>query len=111
MQTTRRELFKSAGPTAAAWALGIPAAEARADAGSSSSGTASAVASNGYLSSLLPLADRLALRRINVGLTRLAIQQCAGAGGVANQIVFDTLICEALAQFVAHDVSPARCWP
>src|SRR5262249_2271108 len=109
MQTTRRDLFKSAGPTAAGWALGFSpagAAVARPEAPSSSPETASAVASNGYLSSLLPLADRHALRRINFGLTQLAIQQCAGAGGVANQIVFDTLICEALAQFIGHDVSP-----
>jgi hypothetical protein len=65
----------------AAWALGFSAAgaaEVRTDAPSSLLGTASPVASNGYMSSLLPLADRLALRRINVGLTRLAIQQCAG---------------------------------
>jgi hypothetical protein len=69
----------------------------------------SAVAANGYLSSLLPVADRVALRRINVELTRLAIRQCAGACGVANQIVFDTLICEALALFFcAHDVSADR---
>ena len=108
MQTTRRDLFKSAGPTVAVWALGFSAAAVGTDARSSASETASAVASNGYLSSLLPLADRAALRRINLGLTRLAIQQCAGAGGVANQIVFDTLICEALAQFIAHDVSPDR---
>jgi hypothetical protein len=111
MQTTRRDLFKSAGPTVAAWALGLPAADAavaRSDAASSSVATPPVVASNGYLSSLLPLADRLALRRINVGLTQLATQQCAGAGGVANQIVFDTLICEALGQFIAHGVSPER---
>jgi hypothetical protein len=113
MRTTRRDLFKGAGPTVAAWALGFPAiaaAPARADAPSlavATLGAASAVASNGYLSSLLPLADQLALRKINVGLTRLAMQQCA-VGGVANQIVFDTLICEALADFLAHGVSPNR---
>src|SRR5262249_47874444 len=108
MPTTRRDLFKSAAPTLAAWALGFPAvaaAEGRANPLPSSHST---VAANGYLSSLLPVADRVALRRTNAELTRLGIQQCAGAGGVANQIVFDTLICEALAQFLAHDVSADR---
>ena len=65
----------------------------------------SAVASNGYLSSLLPLADRLTLRKINVSITRLAIQQCSLPDQVANQIWFDTLICESLAEFAAHEVS------
>ncbi|MFZ3237883.1 MAG: FAD-binding oxidoreductase [Stellaceae bacterium] len=109
MQTTRRDLFKSAAPAVMAGALGFPAvgrAEGYADTGSAS-GTAdrtgSAVASNGYLSSLLPLEDQRALREINVSLTRLAIRQCV-ADGVANQIVFDTRICEALAAFEAHDV-------
>ena len=81
-----------------AGALGFPAAgraEGYADTGSASAGTidrrGSAVASNGYLSSLLPLEDQRALRQINVSLTRLAIRQCA-ADGVANQIVFDTRI-------------------
>jgi FAD binding domain/Berberine and berberine like len=113
MQTTRRELLKAAGPTMAIWALGLPAGKARAGAAPSEDATgfdatAAAVASNGYLSSLLSAEDRMALRRINVALTRLAMQQCAGNGGVANQIVFDTLICEALAQFAKHDVSPGR---
>jgi hypothetical protein len=39
-------------------------------------------------------------------MTQLAIQQCA-LDGVANQILFDTLICEALLAFAAHDVSPS----
>ncbi len=111
MQTTRRDLFKSAGPAMVAGALGFPAlirTEAHADALSASASTgrtASAVASNGYLSSLLPLEDRLALREINVRLTRLAIRQSA-ADGVANQILFGTSIGEALATFLAHDVLP-----
>jgi FAD binding domain len=61
--------------------------------------------SNGYLSSLLPSVDLAALRNINVSMTQLAIQQCA-CDVVANQILFDTLICEALAAFAAHDVTP-----
>jgi hypothetical protein len=117
MQTTRRDFFKHAGTAVVAGALGFPAvgrAQARPDALSASvttgllptpGQTAAAVASNGYLSSLLPLEDRLALRKINVDLTRLAIEQCA-ADGVANQIVFGTLICEALVAFAAHDVFP-----
>jgi hypothetical protein len=107
LETTRRDFFKSAAPAVAAGALGFPAV-VRADAPSDSVATgrtASAVASNGYLSSLLPLEDQVALRKINVSLTQLAIQQCA-ITGVANQIVFDTLICEALAAFLVHDVSP-----
>lgn len=110
MQTTRRDLFKSAGPVIAAGALGFPAGgggEAHAEALSASGTTRrapSAVASNGYLSSLLPLEDQRALRRINVSLTQFAIRQCA-VDGVANQIAFDTRICEALATFLAHEVT------
>jgi len=64
-------------------------------------------ATNGYLSSLLPPEQRAELRTINVRLTQLAIQQCSGDVGVANQILFDTLFCEFLLAFAAHDVSPA----
>jgi hypothetical protein len=111
MQTTRRDLFKSAGPAVMAGALGFPAlvrTQAHADdlfAAASSGHTASGAASNGYLSSLLPLEDRLALREINVRLTQLAIRQSV-ADGVANQILFGTSIGEALATFLAHDVVP-----
>jgi hypothetical protein len=61
-----------------------------------------ALATNGYLSSILPLADRTALREINVHLTQLAIDQCGAGVGAANQIQFGTLICLALAEFAAH---------
>jgi hypothetical protein len=81
MQTTRRDFFKNAGTAVVAGALGFPAvvrAQARPEALSDSETTgllptpgktSSAVASNGYLSSLLPLVDQLALRKINVSLT------------------------------------------
>jgi len=69
--------------------------------------TSSTIASNGYLSSLLSSEDLIALRKINVSLTQLAIQQCA-LDEVANQILFDTQICEALSEFAAHNVSAAE---
>src|SRR5260221_597448 len=112
--TTRRDFVKSAGTTLVAGLVGLPItgwAPAHVPSDSSASSplpnagkTSSAVASNGYLSSLLPWPDRLALRKINIRMTRLAVQQCLSEE-VANQIVFDTLICEALASFAAHDVS------
>jgi hypothetical protein len=110
MPTTRRDFFKRAGPAVVAGALGFPpviGAGARAASPSASVTTsqpASAVASNSYLSSLLPLEDQRELRKINVSLTKLAIQQCK-MDEVANQVVFDTLICEALGVFAVHDVS------
>ena len=56
---------------------------------------------------MLPAPDRAELRRINVQLTQLALQQCAPENGVvANQILFDTLICESLLEFAAHGVTP-----
>jgi hypothetical protein len=64
------------------------------------------VASNGYLASLLSAGNLAALRSINIAMTQLAIQQCSCGETVANQIVFDTLICEALAAFAAHNISP-----
>jgi len=115
--TTRRDFFKSAG-MAAAGTVGFPAlvrAQARPGVPSDSETlgvppirgkTPSAVATNGYLPTLLPLADRVELRKINVRLTKLAIQQCSSDSGVANQILFDTLICESLLAFAAHSVSP-----
>ena len=107
MPTTRRDFFKRAGPAVVAGSLGFPAvigADARF-ASATTDQTASTVASNGYLSSLLPFEDREALRHINIRLTKLAIQQC-NLNEVANQVVFDTLICAALAAFAVHDVSP-----
>jgi FAD binding domain/Berberine and berberine like len=112
---TRREFVKNAGVAMVAGLVGFPArswayADNRASprvTGQPPSGgeTPSVVASNGYLASLLPSADLIALRNINVSMTRLAIEQCA-RNVVANQILFDTLICEALTSFAAHDVSP-----
>jgi hypothetical protein len=62
------------------------------------------LATSGYLSSILPLADRVALREINIRLTQRAIDQCVAEGGAANQIQLGTLICLALADFAAHEV-------
>ena len=62
------------------------------------------LATNGYLSSLLPPADQAALREINVRLTRLAIDQCDAGGGAANQIDYGTSVCLALVAFAAHGV-------
>ena len=117
MPKTRRDFFKNAGMAMAAGALGFPAlgrgqayADTPTDAPTTgllpAGVTASSphVATNGYLSALLPLHDQQALRQINVSMTQLAIQQCA-LDGVANQIAFDTLICEALAAFALHGVS------
>lgn len=116
--TTRRDFFRSAGVAAVAGAVGIPAAvSAQSPTGVPSDSeplgglpirgkTPSVVATNRYLSTLLPLADRVELRKINVRLTQLAIQQCSSDSGVANQILFDTLICESLLAFAAHSVSP-----
>ena len=115
--TTRRDFFKSAGAAAVAGAVGFPVL-ARAHArpglpsgavtpGAPSRGEAPpAPATNGYLSSLLPAEHRDELRTINVRLTQLAIQQCSADPSVANQILFDTLFCEFLLAFAAHDVSP-----
>jgi hypothetical protein len=111
--TTRRDFVKSAG-AAMVGAVGFPATAfthtqsagvpAAARVGTPSDGT-TALATNGYLSSILPLADRAALREINIRLTQLAIDQCAAGGGAANQIQFGTLICLALADFATHEVS------
>jgi hypothetical protein len=106
--TTRRDFVKATG-TAVVGALGFPAlalGQARAKAMTPSPGGDTALATNGFLSSILPLADRAALREINVRLTQLAIDQCEAGGGAANQIAFGTLICRSLAEFAAHDVFP-----
>ena len=108
--TTRRNFFKGAAASVVAGVVGFPMRGWAGTVAVSDSVTTgfsanpSPVASNGYLSSLLPSGDLLALRNINVSMTQLAIQQCA-RNVVANQILFDTLICEALATFAAHDVS------
>ena len=113
--TTRRDFFRGAGATMAS-VMGVPAL-VRAQ-GAPGAPVASAMparrptggkgspATNGYLSSLLPLEDRNELHRINVRMTQLAIQQC-GLDGVANQVLFETLICEALLTFAGHGVSPS----
>src|SRR5689334_21165110 len=118
--TTRREFFKHAGAAMMFGAFGFPAlvrgqTSAKTDAVTAglvptgatpaSVQASSAVATNGYLASLLPLEDQVALRQINVSLTQLAIEQSALLQ-VANQIVFDTLIPEALADFALHGVLP-----
>lgn len=116
--TTRRDFVKTAG-AALAGTVGFPAAafawtrSPHASTAANTSATAlvdtpaAPVATNGYLLSLLPLEDRVALRNINVRLTELALQQCAPANAVvANQILFDTLICESLLEFAAHGVLP-----
>ena len=95
--TTRRGLVKRAG-----WFPGVAFTHTRP--GTPSGDTM--LATNGYLSSILPLADRAALREINVRLTQRAIDQCGAEGGAANQIQFGTLICLALADFAAHEVFP-----
>ena len=96
--TTRRDFVKSAGAAVVAGVVGFPVRNLiRTDAlpGSLAPGllptlgkTSSVVASNGYLSSLLSPADLLALRKINVSMTQLAVQQCE-RDDVANQILFD----------------------
>jgi len=100
--TTRRETVKRA-----SWFPGI--AFTHTQPGNASRLGASPgdimLATSGYLSSILPLADRAALREINVRLTQRAIDQCVAEGGAANQIQFGTLICLALADFAAHEVS------
>ena len=111
--TSRRDFVKAAG-AAIAGAVGFPlsafthtrSAAASTDASALVAGETTALATNGYLSSILPLADRAALRAINVRLTQLAIEQCEAGGGAANQIAFGTIICVALATFAAHDVFP-----
>jgi hypothetical protein len=65
-----------------------------------------ALATNGYLSSILPLADRTALREISFHLTQQAIDQCGAEGGAANQVQFGSMICLALAELVAYGVCP-----
>ena len=112
--TTRRDFVKGAGAAVVAGMVGFPVrglARTNSLPGAVASGpvpapgkTSSVVASNGYLSSLLSSGDLLTLRKINVSLTQLAAQQCA-IDDVANQILFDTLICEALVTFAAHNVS------
>jgi hypothetical protein len=126
MATTRRNFFMGAAPAIAAGAFGFPAL-AGGKAGEVLSPSTpppavridvpspplkpppvqpdSGVASNGYLWSLLPPGRLRELREINVGLTKLAIQQC-DLHTVANQIEFDTRICDALATFLIHGVSP-----
>lgn len=99
--TTRRKFAKRTG-----WFPG--AAFTRTQPGNASRPGASPgdtiLATNGYLSSILPLADRAAMREINVRLTQGAIDQCGAEGGAANQIQFGTWICLALADFAAHEV-------
>jgi hypothetical protein len=105
--TTRRDFVKSAG-AAMAGVVGFPAAaftHTRADVVDTSPGDTTALATNGYLASILPLADRAALREINVRLTRLAIDQCEAGGGAANQVAFGTIICLALADWALHGVT------
>jgi FAD binding domain/Berberine and berberine like len=105
--TTRRDFFLGAAPAAMAGALGFPAvlggqahaATLRASGRPGQPG--SGAATNGYLWSLL---DQTQLRQLNVNLTQLAIQQCS-LDEVANQIEFDTLICQALTTFLAQGVS------
>jgi len=82
----------------AAW---FPAAAAVSDA----AGDGGGLVTNAYLWSSLPLADQAALREINVRLTEMAIEQCAAGGGAANQVDFGSLICVALAELAAHDVT------
>jgi hypothetical protein len=114
--TTRRNFVKGAGAAMAAGVVGFPLrpwARPEILSGPLPSAvlpipgkTSSTIASNGYLSSLLSSEDLSALRKINVSLTQLAIQQCA-CDEVANQILFDTQICEALSEFGAHNVLSA----
>jgi hypothetical protein len=92
--TTPQELAERA-----AW---FPAAARRR--GASAAGD-SGLAASGYLDALLPPEDRAALREINTRLTRLALEQCAAAGSVANQVDFGTSICVALAELAAHGVA------
>jgi FAD binding domain-containing protein/TAT (twin-arginine translocation) pathway-exported protein len=113
-EITRRNFVKTAAATTGAGALGFPlaafthtqSAEAAGSAVAMPPGSTTGLATNGYLSSILPLGDQVQLRRINVRLTQLAIDQCAAGGGAANQIDFGTNICVALADFALHDVFP-----
>jgi hypothetical protein len=114
--TTRRDFVKSAG-AAMVGAVGFPVTAfthtqpvdkprtANVNAPPPGGGE-TALATNGYLSAILPLADQAALREINVRITQLAIDQCAAGGGARNQVEFGTLICLALADFATHDVFP-----
>jgi len=116
--TTRRDFVKTAGGAALVGAVGCPASafawtRSRLAATAVNTGApaidniTAPIATNGYLLSLLPLEDRVALRTINFHLTELALQQCAPANAVvANQILFDTLVCESLLEFAAHGVLP-----
>jgi FAD binding domain len=114
--TTRRDFVKSAG-AAMVGAVGFPVTAfthtqpadkpRTANVGAPPPGGGeTALATNGYLSAILPIADQAALREINVRLTQLAIDQCAAGGGARNQVEFGTLICLALADFATHDVFP-----
>ena len=103
--TTRRNFVKSAS-AAMVGAIGFPAtAFSQGRPMDATTRGNQGLATNGYLSSILPLADRAALREINVRLTRLAIEQIEAGGGAANQIAFGTIIGLALADFAAHGVS------
>jgi hypothetical protein len=76
--TTRRTIVKRAG-----WFPGV--AFTRTQPVGTPPGDTT-LATSGYLSSILPLADRAAMREINVRLTQGAIDQCVAEGGAANQI-------------------------
>lgn len=105
--TTARELLEKArwfpGKTATGMGAGAPADN-------------TTLATNGFLSALLPPEDRDRLRQINVRLTELAIAQCAAGaragiegqldGWAANQVDFGTQACTTLADFAAHGVFP-----
>ncbi len=106
--TTARELLEKArwfpGKTATGMGAGAPPVGD------------TALATNGFLSALLPPEDRDRLRQINVRLTELAIAQCEAAaraaidfdldGWAANQVDFGTQACPTLADFATHGVFP-----
>ncbi len=109
---TRRDFVKSACAAAVMGALGLPATAAAAAAQAAglagdAAAAAGGVATNGYMVSLLSAAELSTLRSLNVRLTELALQQCSPDNAVvANQILFDTLICEYLLDFaVQHGVT------
>lgn len=95
--TTARELLEKArwfpGKTATGMGAGAPVGD-------------TALATNGFLSALLPPEDRDRLRQINVRLTELAIAQCEAAaraavelkldGWAANQVDFGTQACTTM---------------
>src|SRR5207247_10927087 len=95
-EITRRNFIKTAAATTGAGALGFPlaafthtqSAEAAGSAVAMRPGRTTGLATNGYLSSILPLGDQVPLRRLDVRLTELALDMCVGGGGRDSHTAF-----------------------